>query len=284
MSTLRGLKILGCIVPVLLGMLTGRFPFNESIASAAAPIININPSTDVPTPYWGFDEGHGDGMVGWSFQLLEPFIVTQVGWYAESADGLSRPFQVGLWEGAGSSLIGDLVNGLMIPAGTNAAQLGPWRIADLAEPLILQPGSYVLGGLDTSATTDVIKYVFAGNPGSQVLAPSGSPLVIGEFFYGAMPGTAPKFGPPTAYYLAWGLELGPMLFGARPAALPTASGLNILRVGLAAPLGTGVLLTWSTGTLQQADVPPGPYTAVTNATSPYITPSLSVRKFYRLGP
>jgi len=258
----------------------GTFLSEESTASAATPIININPSTDVPAPYWGFDEGHGDGMVGWSFQVLEPFIITQVGWYAENVDGLSRPFQLGLW--GSSSLIGDPVSGLIIPGGTNAVVSGPWRVVGLAEPLVLPTGSYVLGGLDTSPTTDVIKYVFAGNPGNQVLAPTGSSLVIGEFFYGAIaPG---PFGYPTGLYTAWGLELGPMLFGTKVAALSTGSGLNIFQVRLAAPLSTGVLLTWPTGTLQQADVVTGPYVAVTNAASPYIIPSSSVRRFYRLGP
>src|SRR5689334_9537165 len=93
--TLLPMKGLPLIFSALAGILIGVFLCGGSSASAATPIININPSTDVPTPYWGFDEGHGNGMVGWSFQTLEPFIITQVGWYDETGDGLSRPFQVG---------------------------------------------------------------------------------------------------------------------------------------------------------------------------------------------
>jgi len=287
------MKPLHCIVPVLIGILTGSFLSEESMASEAVPIVKINPSTD-----FTFDEGHGDGMVGWSFQLIEPFTITQVGWYATNANGLSRPFQVGLWEGgAAGSLIGDPTNGLIIPAGTNATLLGPWRVVDLAEPLVLQRGFYDIGGWDTSATTDLIKYVSEVSPGFQPHAPPGSPVLIGPFFYGAMPslpGFPPKFGPPTNYYLWWGLELGPMLFGTNGPGVSTGSGLSISHLRLAGELGPGTLLmlTWPTGMLQQADFVTGPYTTVTNGASPYIVPpqpplfppSPSFRKFYRLGP
>jgi len=285
------------IVPALVGMLTGLLLSGESTALASAAIIKINPSTDVPNPYSGTDEQHGNGMIGWTFQLLVPFTVTQVGWYdQDTTNGLSRAFQVGLWEGQGSdtdpgtphsiissSLIGDPNNGLIIPAGTNASLLGVWRVVDLAKPLTLQPGFYELGGLDTYTTTDVIKFVWAGNPGNSPLPPPGSPLVIGAFFY-AFPGSqAPApFGPATVYYLWWGLELGPMLFGTN--APSTGSGLTMRLFPFNGPPSPGVLLTWPTGTLRQADIVTGPYTAVTNAASPYLIRSLSLGKFYRLGP
>src|SRR5579862_6136127 len=158
------MRALRCVVAVLMGGLAGA---SLSVSSGAVSLVKIDPSTDVPMPFGGFDEAHGDGMVGWSFQLVEPFTITQVGWYAENSNGLSRPFQVGLWEGGGGSLIGDPITGLNIPAGTNVALVGSWRVVDLPAPLILQPGVYAIGGLDTLATTDVIKYVEAGNPGYQ---------------------------------------------------------------------------------------------------------------------
>lgn len=279
MNTAGALKTPERKVPVLMIMLTSMLLSGGSIASADEPIININPSTYVG----GFDEHHGDGMVGWNFQLLEPFVVTQVGWYAKNADGLSRAFQVGLWEeyegSSKASLIGNPVSGLIIPAGTNGSLLGSWRVVDLAKPLTLQPGSYSIGGLDTSATTDVIKYAGPIGPPPQALAPPGSALVIGEFFYaGASPTT--NLGPPSNAYAAFGLELGPMLFGT---AAP-GSGLNIRRLDSGDVLGRGFVLTWPAGMLQQADVLTGPYTAVTNGVSPYYVPYLSLQKFYRLGP
>jgi hypothetical protein len=262
-------------------------------AFAATPIIPIDPSKN-----FDFDENHGDGMVGWSFELLAPFTVSQVGWYDQDGDGLSRPFQVGLWQGKVDvidpttpyfppgqqypSLIGDADNGLIIPAGTNAALVGTWRVVDLAEPLILQPGVYALGGLDTSSTTDVIKYRFGGP-----VPPVASPLMIGAFFYAA-PNYPVEFGPSFVFYAAWGLELGPMLLGTN--APVTQPGLNFVRfplgvqfLDLPSPASTGILLSWAAGTLHQADRVDGPYTTVTNS-SPYVYIAASPLKFFRLGP
>jgi hypothetical protein len=285
------MKALHCVVRGVMGILTGTCLCREAIASDVVPMVNINPSTN-----FTFDEAHGNGMVGWSFQLIESFTVTRVGWYAENPNGLSRSFQVGLWKGGGWSLIGDPDNGLIIPAGTNSTLLGPWRVVDLVEPLLLRPGLYILGGLDTLATPDVIKYVAAGDPGYQGVVPPGSAALIGPFFYGEMqtPGVPPKFGLPTEYYLWWGLELGPMLLGTNGPATSTGSGLSISPLALAplvapgpGPLGPPpplLILTWPTGTLQQADAVTGPYVTVTNGASPYVIPTLSPRKFYRLGP
>jgi hypothetical protein len=161
MNTLH--PLLETLVATLLSL-----SLSVSLAAASpAPIVNIHPSTDVPKPFPGFDEAHGDGMVGWNFQLLVPFTITQVGWYDQDADGLSRAFQVGLWQTDpglppfwgwhGSSMIGDPDKGLTIPTTTNAALVGVWRVVDLTEPLPLQPGFYQLGGLESRGTADVIK-------------------------------------------------------------------------------------------------------------------------------
>jgi hypothetical protein len=292
MNTLRAL--LQTLIATLLGLSLSA----SSDGASPAAIVNINPSTDVPKPFPGFDEAHGDGMVGWNFQLLVPFTITQVGWYDQDADGLSRAFQVGLWQTDpglppfwgwdGSSLIGDPVNGLIIPARTNAALVGVWRVVDLTEPLTLQPGFYQLGGLDRRGTGDVIKYVDAGPPRFSVLTPPGSALAIETFFYGPIPGNQTNFGPTTSSYAAWGLELGPMLFGAKSAPPPTGSELSIRRIfsGPSFSTPSRILLTWPTGTLLEADVVNGPYAAVPDLVEQYLlTPSPAPRqKFYRLSP
>lgn len=46
--------------------------------------------------------------------------------------------------------------------------------------------------------------------------------------------------------------------------------------------GSDLQLTWSQGTLQEADVITGPWTTVTNATSPYTVTPNGVQKFYRV--
>jgi hypothetical protein len=199
-------------------------------ASAAnQPLININPSTQVvdasmiapPGFYRGFDEDHANGMLGYTFTLLEPTTVTQVGWYDEGQDGLSRSFHVGLWQDLTeffnpSSVPTQLLN-VTIPAGTNASLNGVWRVVNLPSALTLPAGDYELGGLDTSTTTDVAKYVIIGSGQTTDPVLTGSQLSIGSFFYADI-ASSPTFGPVNSnnFYLAYGLELGPMLFTAAP--------------------------------------------------------------------
>ena len=187
-----------------------------------APIVSVNPATQ-----YSFNEEHGNGMVGWVFNLQQAVTVTQVGWYDHGQDGLSRSFQIGLWQDlTGSpdsilvycnfqttnpySIIGDPVNGITIPAGTTASLNGAYRVVNLPTPLTLPPGNYELGGLDTASTTDPIRYLLG-----QYQSPVAG-MTQGPFFYADMgqPTTALRT---TQYlYLANGLELGPMLFTAVP--------------------------------------------------------------------
>jgi hypothetical protein len=219
------------------------------------PLLNINPATQVshqnkisgpPGQYWGFNEDHGDGMVGWTFTLTQPTIIWQVGWYDADRDGLSRDYQVGLWTDvgdylnpkAGKELLGWLGEGIMIPAGTPARLIGCWRVVDLPEPLLLLPGYYVLGGLDTSATTDTMVYALMDFHETDPDL-TGGRLRIGPFFYGygdPLGGTEfhqPQFG---SFYLENGLELGPMLFFNAPYLEPEPSTLLIVAVALPALL------------------------------------------------
>src|SRR5262249_47030858 len=152
-----------------------------------------------------------------------------------------------------ASLIGDPVNGLTIPGATNAALTGVWRVVDLPQPLMLQPGFYELGGVDSRSTTDVIKYVSA-RPGASALTPLGSPVSIGALFYAAVPHIPTNFAPTTLYYLAWGLELGPMLFGTNSAPLGPVPALSIRRIPHSAT-ESWIVMTWPAGTLVEADDP-----------------------------
>jgi hypothetical protein len=187
----------------------------QAARGSSVPVLNIDPSTQVQIPpgpgqYWGFNEAHGNGMVGWTFSLLEPITVSQVGWYDDGQDGLSRSFQVGLWS-SGTQLLGDPTAGILIPGGTQATLDGVWRVVDLATPLELQPGSYLLGGLDSATTPDIIKFASTGTGDPSL---TGSRLTIGEFFYAF--GNCGGFQRPICFGLSDGLELGPMLFTAVP--------------------------------------------------------------------
>jgi len=217
------------------------FPLHS--ADAASPIVSI------PQAAWDFyasglgSESHGDGMVGWTFYVTNPVTVTQIGWHDRGGDGLSRAFQVGLWQAtsggfsAGSSvveLLGTAGSGLIIPGGTEAILNGYFRVVDLAVPIVLQPGSYQIAGLDTASTTDPITYMWDGGLGIY----DTPDVSVGAFFYGNMTGSGYPPMPSgftwvdsSHFYLASGLEMGPMLF-----VVPEASTSILMMFGFAMAL------------------------------------------------
>lgn len=198
-------------------------PFLSSFIAVASLVTSKNCDAatslfDIPSSYWGtHSEAHGNGMVGYVFRLEQAVTVTQLGWYDAQGDGLSRAFQVGLWKSltgfnfSPASLIGNANTGISIPSGTTAALNGVWRMIDLPSPLMLEPGFYQIGGLDTAATTDPIVYI-SQNFSYEMLANSNA--WVGPFFYSATTSSAPGFHVTDSnhFYLASGLELGPMLF------------------------------------------------------------------------
>ena len=160
--------------------------FVKPVAGQTVPIVSMNPVTQ-----YQFNEAHGNGMVGWVFGLQQTITVNQVGWYDDGQDGLSRPFQVGLWQDLGAtdphngfqgtnsnSIIGDPANGITIPDGTSASLNGAYRVVNLASPLTLAPGVYELAGLDTVSTTDPIHWM--GNDYQAYAIPG---LTQGTFFW-----------------------------------------------------------------------------------------------------
>jgi hypothetical protein len=177
-------------------------------------------------------------MIGYTFYLQKTITVTQVGWYDEGLDGLSRDFQVGLWQDLSGmlnwpyinpqnsvQLLGDPVLGITIPAGNSASLNGVWRVINLSSPLTLQPGGYELAGLDTTNTPDVIKYVLGGPSNAQVTI--GAPVIN----YEADP---LGFHASDSFIAVSGLELGPMLF------LNSPPPLTII------PAAANIILTWPT--------------------------------------
>lgn len=92
---------------------------------------------------------------------------------------------------------------------------------------MLGAGVYQIGGLDSEGTPDPIRYVLYDTP-----LDYPDPLVrVGPFFYAGFSPTS--FGPSEDFYLAYGLELGPMLFTEIPE--PGVSSALIL-AGLFFPL------------------------------------------------
>jgi formylglycine-generating enzyme len=193
-------KAVICTAAVYLALLAA------TARAASMPIVNINPSSQ-----YDFNEAHGNGMIGWTFSVEKSITVTKVGIYDDGQDGLSRAFQVGLWRFDATSnppqLLGTPSSGTTIPAGTVAPLNGVWRTVNLATPLVLVPGGYELAVLDTATTSDAIRYYQ-----TEYSDPSLG-LTTSAFFYADISGqTSFHFVDGYHFYLAPGLELGPMLF------------------------------------------------------------------------
>ena len=177
-----------CVAVTPLFVLNGWYP--TSASAAGVPIVDFEPSkvtssalAPEPPEYYGFYESHANGLIGWTFTVKQPATITQVGVWDQGGDGLSRAFQIGLWQGQGSgydvtySQSGELLgaDGITVPGGTATELNGIYRVVDLPQPLNLSPGDYELGMLDTASTTDPVEYVDGGPSNAQVTI--GSPFI-----------------------------------------------------------------------------------------------------------
>jgi hypothetical protein len=106
-----------------------------------------------------------------------------------------------------------------------------------------------------------------------------SPFYFTEVGLG-IAGGGPQNLPALPLFGGTGISSGINL-GVLPDWTPRLQVAPIIKIDPARP---GVLLTWPSGKLQQADEVAGPYVAVTNASSPYVISNQSPRKFYRLSP
>lgn len=137
-----------------------------------------HPAVGAPAPVWavgadpateGYDESMRNGMVGWTFTVSAPVTVTGLGWYAQNPGGLSVSHEVGIWQyRVGSTNIDwgitnpPLLVSVVVGAGTNATLNGAYREVDLASPIILPVGYYVIGGTYASEKVDPVKYIGGG--------------------------------------------------------------------------------------------------------------------------
>jgi hypothetical protein len=272
--------------------------YPTGVAAASVLAVDINPTTQVPDSFWGFDEYTliTNGMYGWTFWLTEPATVTGLAWYDQNPAGLSHTHEVGLWQYPGRATNGYwgstnsiLLFALTIPAGTNASLLnGAWREVDLAAPGTLPAAYFVLAGTHYSENPDVVEYVATWVANENIPM---DPRIIADCpaFTDSGAGlapydpNAPLFRIPENAILAPGFEFGPnlLLVPPVPSLQVSASGNQIV---FSWPL-------WATNFVLETSGAIGPaasWTAPTNAaavsgqslvlTNPMSTPSA----FYRL--
>jgi hypothetical protein len=273
---------------------------------ASALAININPMTQVSDPnadpfppgnFTGFDEFElvTNGMYGWTFVLTDPATLTGLAWYDQNPAGLSHAHQIGLWFQAGSTNPGIYTNApllfsVVVPAGTNATLLnGVWREVDLAAPVELPVGSYIVAGTHYSQNADVVKFVSDDVVGEDL--PRDARIIIGSPVFtesgsnfGRYDPNAPLFRIPDFLLVVYGVELGPNVLlvpPSNPSLLASRSGSQVV---LSWPL-------WATNFVLEASGALGAsasWSALTNAVgvsgSSLVTTTAvnSASAFYRL--
>ena len=159
------------------------------------------PLVDMRHPLFPEDFPPGtNAMYGWTFQLLQPVVVTGVGWYDQGRDGLMNPHEIGLWEGSYYDYTG-LVFSATVPAGAAAPLNGDWREVNFTVSLTLQPGYYAVAGTRRGPSDDEVEFTDEVSIDPRVAPDSVLPMV-----------SSGGFGPPTGGPFLYGAEIGPTLF------------------------------------------------------------------------
>jgi len=121
-------------------------------------------------------------------------------------DGLVEDHAVGLWSGAGT-----LLASVTVPSGTGATlvesgatnptgrEVGGWRFVDLLTPVVLTPGSYLIGAFYSGSADDYL-FTLNSNIASRITSLSGISVTGGRSSPGGAltspgPGNFAYFGP-----------------------------------------------------------------------------------------
>jgi hypothetical protein len=106
----------------------GRIFFTALLATAAssakASILPLGVTFD------NTQGGNASGPnvdIGWEFSISSPIIVTQLGFWDESGDGLGESHPVAIWNATGAADLASALVSTTVPSGTSAAPVpGTW--------------------------------------------------------------------------------------------------------------------------------------------------------------
>lgn len=173
---------------------------------------------------------------GWVFSISEQKSVTALGVWDQFNFVSPGPFAIGLWSGAGGAPLATatVTNSSTIVSSTWSS--GQWLFTDLASPVVLDPGQYVVGAF--------------GNFQFGVLARAGGSLTVQTPSFLTFQGGAFVNGQSLMFPSTWniGSYVNPAYFGpnllfadiAAPGDTPIPGALPLFASGLG---GLG-LLTW----------------------------------------
>jgi hypothetical protein len=201
-------------------------------ADSSTPLVQPSSSAFI-TPEGAL--GNTNGMYGWNFWLLQPAVVTGVGWYDVGRDGLVNSHEIGLWQGPPFNYT-SLVFSATVPAGTTAPLQGDWRKVNFNVSLTLQPGFYVIGGTYHGAGDDTVEFA-QGFTGELTVdprvftSPTDARTILPFFAVGG------GFRAPDTPAIVYGAEFGPTLF-VEP--IPESPPSALLALGLCSWLAVGL--------------------------------------------
>lgn len=180
-----------------------------AVETAQADFLAVDVNTYQNSGTAGFDPGTTYGYLftvaaGFQYQVtsLGVFDYQQGG----TGDGLLQAHDVGLWSGDGSQLLASV----LVPSGTGATLVsssanvggvpqGGWRFVDLLTPVVLTPGSYLIGAFYSGSADDYL-FTLNSNIASRITSLSGISVTGGRSSPGGAltspgPGNFAYFGP-----------------------------------------------------------------------------------------
>ena len=124
---------------------------------AVATSISASPTTRANTIALDFTGGtltsNANHTFGWAFTLSGPVLVTDLGVWDHSGDGLVQFHPVTIWTDTGT-----VVTSAVVPGGTGATLVDDFRYVSIA-PTLLAAGSYVIGAYyPVGPTADTVIY------------------------------------------------------------------------------------------------------------------------------
>lgn len=93
---------------------------------------------------------------GWMFSLSESRLITALGFWDNSSNGLLDSHAVGLWTTTGSLLASVSVDNSSTPVDSVDTGGGRWMFENLSSPFVLNPGTYILGA-DFAGGSDPVR-------------------------------------------------------------------------------------------------------------------------------
>ena len=167
----------------LLGVLAA-LTIGVSSAQAATIALNFDNTT-------GQTLANPPFTLGWSFVVNDDIVVTDLGFFDDSQNGLAESHEIGLWDSSQNLLVSTT-----LPGGTAATLDDKFRFTSVGSTLLLTGQTYFIGAVFESGNDPVI---FPGFSVNRVTAPEIT-YAQSQFQFGGSLAFPPFTGGPDGYF------------------------------------------------------------------------------------